>query len=70
MKHGYYLIKHEGFLVPARFDGEKFHHEHGSSHDNECVKDEQDNPITFDFVCPTGCTCTSNSDGSTSVKCS
>lgn len=73
MKQGYYLIKHLGYLLPARFDGEMWHHEHGTSfarpsHEN-VVCDENKNPIVLDLSCPTGCSCTTNSDGSVTVKC-
>lgn len=73
MKHGYYQIKHEGLLLPARWDGEKWHHEKGITdahpeHENVC-RYEDGTPITFDFKCPTGCTCTNNPDGSVNVLC-
>jgi len=66
MEPGYYLIEHDGFLIPARWDGESWHHEKGKSHprpDHGNVK----GPITLG--CPTGCTCTTNPDGSINVNC-
>ena len=69
MKPGYYLIKHEDNVLPARFDGEKFHHEKGITHENECVKDVNDNPIIIPLACPAGCSCSTNSDGSIHVDC-
>jgi len=66
MENGYYLIEYEGFLIPARWDGEKWNHEKGKSeaHPNHGnVK----GPITLS--CPTGCTCITNPDGSVTVNC-
>lgn len=65
MEPGYYWIKKGGFALPARFDGEKWYHEKGSHHhedDGEVI-----GPINFS--CPTGCTCTVNSDGSVTTHC-
>jgi len=66
MEVGYYLIEHDGFLIPARWDGQRWHHEKGIHHP---VKDHGNvkGPITLS--CPTGCTCTTNSDGSVNVNC-
>jgi len=73
MKPGYYLIKHLGNLLPARWDGERWHHEHGTSfahpdHEN-VVCDDNKQPVAIPLSCPTGCTCTTNSDGSIHVDC-
>lgn len=65
METGYYWIKHEGFILPARFDGEKWHHEKGS----HLRGDDGDVIGPINFSCPTGCTCTHNPDGSTTVQC-
>ena len=74
MKPGYYEIKHDGFILPARWDGEKWHHEKGTSfphheHDNVCHKDGVPIQIFLGQGCPTGCSCTQNSDGSVTTKC-
>jgi len=73
METGYYVIKHLGHLLPARWDGKYWHHEHGTSfehpeHDNVC-KDDSGTPVVIALSCPTGCTCTQNQDGSTTVNC-
>ena len=65
METGYYWIKKDGQALPARWDGEKWHSEKGShGHEND---DDVIGPIGFS--CPTGCTCTQNSDGSWSTHC-
>lgn len=67
MENGYYLIEHEGLLLPARWDGNKWHHEKGEHKpypDHGNVK----GPIAL--LCPTGCSCTTNPDGSVNVACS
>ncbi len=73
MKPGYYVIKHLGRLLPARWDGNMWHHEHGTSfahpeHKN-VVCDEHNQPIAITLSCPNGCSCSSNPDGSVTVKC-
>jgi len=69
MKPGYYLIKHLGFLVPARWDGDMWHHEYGTSFPQPEHKNVVKGPIVLDSDCPVGCTCTVNPNGSIHVKC-
>lgn len=65
IEKGYYWIKYTGFILPARWDGEKWNHEKGSHSDSN-----QDNIIgPINFSCPAGCTCTVNPDGSVNVDC-
>jgi len=79
MKKGYYLIKHNNKLIYARWDGLMFNHEYGTSKDNIIVPHNTWQKIRkfFGFTiqslllkCPNGCSCTTNSDGSTTVNCS
>lgn len=63
MKPGYYWIEHEGNAVPALFDGEHFH-VHGHKHKDKKVFD-----VVSALLCPAGCICTTNSDGSVTVNC-
>ena len=72
MEVGHYWIKHNGFSIPARWDGELWHHEFGTStaeldHAN-VHKDGHGRPVSI-YSCPTGCTCHPNSDGSITVTC-
>jgi hypothetical protein len=69
MKPGYYLIKHEGYLLPARWDGEFWRHERGVYKDHETIKDKDGNPVIIPLSCPTGCTCHTNPDGSITTNC-
>lgn len=63
---GYYAIKYNGHIIPARWDGEKWHHEFGKSF-SEPDHSHVVHPITLS--CPTGCVCTTNPDGTTNVDC-
>lgn len=68
MKPGYYWIKSKGEILPARWDGEKWHHEKGNHFDDH-VRDESGTPVAIHYSCPTGCTCKPNEDGSITVTC-
>ncbi|HTJ53719.1 MAG TPA: hypothetical protein VL443_29895 [Cyclobacteriaceae bacterium] len=61
IKAGWYLIKHDGELYPARFDGKHWHKKHSGEHE-----------VVEQLVvrCPTGCTCTNNPDGTVTITCS
>lgn len=62
---GWYFIIQDGEAYPARFDGEKWH---GKRHDGDHRGSQ---PIVFrQDSCPTGCTCTTNPDGTVKVDCS
>jgi hypothetical protein len=69
MKPGYYSIKNHGNVLPARWDGKMWHHERGKNHECEVICDENGDPIPISLGCPTGCTCTVNSDGSVTTHC-
>lgn len=63
---GYYLIENGGLLLPARWDGNMWHHELGRTMPHEEHKNVK-GPITLS--CPTGCSCTTNADGTVNVHC-
>jgi len=78
MKTGYYIVKHRGKLIFARWDGLMFNHEYGQSRDNEIVPHNRWQRIrkSMSFSvqpialgCPNGCSCTVNPDGSIHVNC-
>jgi len=63
---GYYVIEQEGFLLPARWDGEMWNHERGRSHPHPEHKKVK---YPMPFGCPLGCRCFTNPDGSVTVDC-
>lgn len=63
---GYYIIEQDGFLLPARWDGNMWNHERGKSSPREGHKNVK-YPVSYS--CPLGCTCTVNPDGSIHVDC-
>lgn len=68
MESGWYWVNSNGNLVPARYDGNKFHL-HGHEH-IEMEEDEVSVVSTMsDPQCQTGCICTKNADGSWTIVC-
>lgn len=64
METGYYWVKHHGKIIPARWDGKYWHHS-GQTHETDHkVISALDPPI-----CPPGCICTKQPDGSWDVEC-
>lgn len=66
LEAGYFVIELDGQLIPARFDGEIFHHEKGMSHPHP---DHKNVKSVLPLACPLGCRCITNPDGSITVDC-
>jgi len=62
IKPGHYAIKLQGKVIPARWDGENWHHEYGTEPAEQVI-----HPIAL--ACQTGCVCTTNPDGTVNVNC-
>ena len=78
MKTGYYWIKLDNQILPARWDGEKWNHENGTSTFAEVVPHNRWQRFRkwlglkvqlLDYNCPAHCLCTTNPDGSIHVDC-
>lgn len=61
LEKGWYWIEQDDVCYPAFFDGEGWVHKKNNKEHK--VKE----PIPFN--CPTGCSCTTNSDGTVNVHC-
>jgi len=78
MKTGYYWIKLNGQILPARWDGEKWNHENGTIRLAEIVPHNRWQRFRkwlglkvqpLDFQCQTGCVCTQNPNGTWKIEC-